>query len=83
MAGSGCGIIRTPGKLSAAAPGDGGGIVDTGLSCHCSERYGGYVVMATFSGILVTLILGNLFYITIVGMLYLIWRELRILNGRG
>jgi len=39
--------------------------------------------MATFSGILVTLILGNLFYITIVGMLYLIWRELRILNGRG
>ena len=41
--------------------------------------------METFRSValgLVFFVVGNMFYITIIGMLYLIWKELRIMNNR-
>ena len=38
--------------------------------------------MESVFGTLIFFLVGNVFYITIIGLLYLIWKELRVLNGR-
>lgn len=38
--------------------------------------------MGSGLGTLIFFVAGNVFYLTIIGLLYLIWRELRVLNRR-